>query len=679
MKKLLIVFILCATAVEAQSLQERMLQAEDARPTTDAGMAPLLEGLKGGGRRTAVRAIGRMERPEMIPLIAPALNDGVGIRAEAANALAQMARTPAAVAEVQKLLLTRAATDASLNTWESWGEIAAALGRLSYDTAAQVTDAEAVLLTGLPSPDSLNEIETAAVVGATRGFESLARTVRAKKLPPLSERTWDLLRWAATAQRPASDPRSAITRRLAMAALVTGNQATTSVIERGLHDSDAEVRRFAAAAAGTDVRVDERDRILKIGLADKEPRVRLEALRSWGRMLQKSSCAPVTAALTDQDPHVRLQAIDQLGTACPVADGAAASLLPIVQSLDTRPRAWHAPAHALVALARQQPEAARTALPKFAQHPTWQVRMYAARAAGVLNTVGELKTLAVDPNDNVREAALTSLIDLRHPDAAAVAIESLTRPDYQLILTAVRALEDTSLAPKATTHLVTALARVTREHKDTSRDPRMAILERLQAYGVTDQSANLEAYLRDFDPAIARKAAEILTVWTGRPRTAAPQPLTAPGVSAAMVNELRGKSLRFHMAGLGHFDIGLEVDAAPLTAIRIARRAREGYYNGLTFHRIAPNFVIQGGSPGANEYSGDAHYMRDEVGLHYRGTVGISTRGRDTGDAQIFVNLIDSPRLDHMYTVFGTVIAGMDVVDNILEGDVIERVELVNR
>ncbi|HEX4914374.1 MAG TPA: peptidylprolyl isomerase [Vicinamibacterales bacterium] len=679
MKKLLIVFIFCATTVEAQSLQERMLQAEDARPTTDAGLAPLIEGLKGGGRRTAVRAIGRMERPEMIPLIAPALNDGVGIRAEAANALAQMARTPAAVAEVQKLLLTRAATDASLNTWESWGEIAAALGRLSYDTAAQVADTEAVLLTGLPAPDSLTETETAAVVGATRGFESLARTVRAKKLPPLSERTWDLLRWAATAQRPASDPRSAITRRLAMAALVTGNQATTSVIERGLHDSDAEVRRFAAAAAGTDARVDERDRVLKIALADKEPRVRLEALRSWGRMLQKTSCAPVTAALNDQNPHVRLQAIDQLGTACPAAEGAAARLLPIVQSLDTRPRAWHAPAHALVALARQQPEAARTALPKFAQHPTWQVRMYAARAAGVLNAVGELKTLAVDPNDNVREAALTSLIDLRHPDASAVAIEALTRPDYQLVLTAVRALEDKSLAPKATAHLVTALARITKEHKDTSRDPRMAILERLQAYGATDQSANLEAYLRDFDPAIARKAAEILTAWTGKPRTAAPQPLTAPGVSAAMVNELRGRSLRFHIAGLGHFDIGLEVDAAPLTAIRIARRAREGYYNGLTFHRIAPNFVIQGGSPGANEYAGDAHYMRDEVGLHYRGTVGISTRGRDTGDAQIFVNLIDSPRLDHMYTVFGTVIAGMDVVDNILEGDVIERVELVNR
>ena len=94
--------LVLATTVAAQSLQERMLQAEDARPTTEAGLAPLMEGLKGNGRRTAIRAIGRLERPEMIALIAPALNDGVGIRAEAANALAQMARTPAAAAAAKR-------------------------------------------------------------------------------------------------------------------------------------------------------------------------------------------------------------------------------------------------------------------------------------------------------------------------------------------------------------------------------------------------------------------------------------------------------------------------------------------------------------------------------------------------------------------------------------------------
>ena len=207
----------------------------------------------------------------------------------------------------------------------------------------------------------------------------------------------------------------------------------------------------------------------------------------------------------------------------------------------------------------------------------------------------------------------------------------------------------------------------------------MAILNRLQAYGDTSQAINIQGYMRDFDPAIAQKAADILTAWDGKARTPSPQPLTRPGVTVSMVNALRGKALRFYMQGLGYFDVGLDVDAAPLTAIRIARRAGEGYYNGLTFHRIAPNFVIQGGSPGANEYAGEHFYMRDEPGLHLRGTVGISTRGRDTGDAQIFVNLIDSPRLDHIYTVFGSVVAGMDVVDGTLEGDVIERVELVNR
>ena len=678
MKKLLCLLICLATPAGAQSLPERMLLAEDARPTTEAGLAPLIEGLKGTARRTAIRAIGRLERPAMIPLVAPALADGVGIRAEAANALAQMARTPAAVTEVQKLLIDRAAIDASLNTWEPWGEIAAALGRLPYETADQVAAAEAVLVVGLPSPDSMNDVDSAALIGSARGLESLARTVRAKKLPPLASRTWDLLRWAATAQRPAADPRSVLARRLAMAALVTGNQATSSVVERGLLDADGEVRRFAAAAAATDAAISDRDVLLKRAMADHEPRVRLEALRGWGRQLQKTSCAPVRAALQDADTHVRLQAIDQLAGGCPAADGPS-DLGAIVNTLSAQPRSWHAPAHALVSLARTQPDEARKALPRFVEHPTWQVRMYAARAASTLGDSAILGTLIGDRVDNVREAALTALVELKRPEAAAAAIDSLSSTDYQLVLTAVRALEDKTHAAKATAPLVTALGRITKEHKDTSRDPRMAILNRLQAYGDASLATSLEGYLNDFDPAVAAKTAEILTVWTGKPRVASPQPLVGPGVTLAAVNALRGKALRFHMAGRGAFDISLDVDAAPLSALRVARRAGEGFYDGLTFHRIAPNFVIQGGSPGANEYSGEPFFMRDEVGLHLRGTVGISTRGRDTGDAQIFVNTIDSARLDHVYTVFGGVIAGMNVVDTILEGDVIQRVELVTR
>jgi cyclophilin family peptidyl-prolyl cis-trans isomerase len=115
---------------------------------------------------------------------------------------------------------------------------------------------------------------------------------------------------------------------------------------------------------------------------------------------------------------------------------------------------------------------------------------------------------------------------------------------------------------------------------------------------------------------------------------------------------------------------------APVTIARFAALVKAGYYNGLTFHRIVPNFVVQGGSPGANEYVGNARFMRDEVSPspHIRGAVGISTRGRDTGDGQIFIDLVDLPRLDRDYTVFGYVRSGMEFVDRMLEGTVIKSI-----
>lgn len=648
---------------------EKIIQGEDAR---DAEL--IREAMsKGAQRRAGIRALGRLEQPELIRYVAAALGDGVGIRAEAAWALAQLATTPEAVAQVQALLLERAAQDAELGLWEVWGEGAAALGRLSYATAEQVARTESVLVTQLPSPDSFVEPETAAILGAVRGFESLTRI--SGKVGTLQPATWDRLRWSATAQRPVADPRSAWIRRLAMAALVSGNEATTSIIERALADRDSEVRRLGAVAAGGEATLAERADLLTQALKDPEPQVRLEAVRGWGRRLRDTGCAPLVAALRDPSSHVMIQAIDELAACAPGSP--APELVALVEGLSPRPREWHGPVHALVALARRQPELARAALPRFLQHPAWQVRMYGARAAGTLSAVEALRSLGEDAHHNVRQAALAALIELKRPEAVPAALDALTREDYQLVLTATRAFTDPSASAKAVPALLTALGRITREHKDTSRDPRMAILDRLQAIGDRSQTTALEGYLKDFDPAIASKAATILEAWTGTPRTVTPQPLPAPGVTLAQVQALRARRLRVTMAGVGVFEVALDVDIAPLTAVRVARRAGEGYYNGLTFHRMAPNFVIQGGSPGANEFAGDALYMRDEVGLHRRGTVGISTRGRDTGDAQFFVNLVDSPRLDHQYTVFGTVVSGMDVVDRILEGDVIERVEVV--
>ncbi len=134
-----------------------------------------------------------------------------------------------------------------------------------------------------------------------------------------------------------------------------------------------------------------------------------------------------------------------------------------------------------------------------------------------------------------------------------------------------------------------------------------------------------------------------------------------------------------HLDNGRQFDIFFGREVAPLTYARFVRLARSHYYDGLTFHRVVPNFVIQGGSPGANEYVGDGPFMRDELARsHRRGTVGISTRGRDTGDAQIFVNLVDNPRLDYEYTVFAAVPESeLDAVDSVQEGTRIRRIELL--
>ena len=210
----------------------------------------------------------------------------------------------------------------------------------------------------------------------------------------------------------------------------------------------------------------------------------------------------------------------------------------------------------------------------------------------------------------------------------------------------------------------------------------MELLARLETFGSAGHETRVRPYLADFDPVVAERAAQVLRKWGQTNATPTPRPIPPVPVALADLAPLRNARVRITMAaqsGGGSFVIRLFVDEAPATINRFVSLARRGYYNGLTFHRVATNFVIQGGSPGANEYVGDGPYMRDELGLrsHERGTVGISTRGRDTGDAQIFVNLIDNWRLDHDYTVFAEIVRGMDVVDSILEGDVIARVEVI--
>lgn len=690
---LVLAFLSLGSSLHAQSLRDRMLLAEDARPRTAEGQAPLVEGLKSPDptlRRQAVRAIGRLEQASLVATVQPVLADpDPAVRRAAADALGQLA-TASNVVDVQRRLVARLGAEPDAATW---GAVAATLGRLPYATASQITTTEGLLLDVFPGagerPTKPKHVGNRdAMLGAARGLEALVRISR-KIAPPSPAGLAALRRLTAIDGGGEADPLIRI-RRYAWLAVTPLGQFDAPMLEKALADPDEEVRRLAIAAAGADVAIASRAALLEKALGDASPRVRYEALRSWGRQLQTTSCAPVRAALRDASPHVRLQAIDLLGGKCP-EPAAHAPIVALAEILTTKPGEWHAPAHALVALARVAPAEAKTRLPRYVAHPTWQVRMYAARAAGVLGATDDLRTLARDAHDNVREAALTAMVEAKRAEAVATALDALsTRADYQLLLTAARALSaqnglltsDTHAAARKT--LVAALDRLTADQRDTSRDPRVAILERLKelpAPPAAERGAlepQLRPRLSDFDPVVAQRTADVLSAWTGAPQTATPRPLPRPALDLARVPADANLRLRVTMAGRGVFVLELLPDEAPLTVLRLITNAGQGYYNGLTFHRVVPNFVIQGGSPGANEYVGDARFMRDEVGLvrHDRGSVGISTRGRDTGDAQLFVDLTDQARLDHGYTVFAQVVQGMDVVDGILEGDVIERVEV---
>jgi cyclophilin family peptidyl-prolyl cis-trans isomerase len=186
----------------------------------------------------------------------------------------------------------------------------------------------------------------------------------------------------------------------------------------------------------------------------------------------------------------------------------------------------------------------------------------------------------------------------------------------------------------------------------------------------------LAPYAFDFDDAVCDTAVKAYAVLTGQPPVPQPRARRYPQQPGNLSKDPARALIQLES---GIVTLELRPDVAPVTVARFVSLVNRGYYNGLTFHRVVPNFVVQGGSPGANEYVGDARYMRDETGpqgVHVRGAVGISTRGRDTGDGQIFIDLVDLPRLDRDYTVFAYVTSGMELVDKILEGAKIVRISI---
>ncbi|MEP6621384.1 MAG: peptidylprolyl isomerase [bacterium] len=451
--------------------------------------------------------------------------------------------------------------------------------------------------------------------------------------------------------RPLARADSALVGRILLAE--DRRDSTDASIGEGQRHADARLRTIAVRARGRirDATFAGRDSLPALAAPTAWPeaawRLRFRALAS-----QRSDCSALRAALADSAWAVRLRAADLIAAPCSADEGMATTLRGWVDGLkaDAGSRSagnvsWHAAAHAIGALARAWPSDAGSRMGALATHRQWQVRVYAARAAAILSDTGRLRTLARDSDDNVKEAAIDALAKLTLHADDDLFLAALNAPGAQAVRAAAIALKGsprTGIIPAANA----AFDRWVAKGNASSRDARVALLA-LAGRPVTE----------DRPPA---RRAELPT------RT----------VALALGADVRLRVTLSDASGGGSFVVRLRGDVAPMMAGRILDLARDHYYDGLTWHRVEPDFVIQGGSPGATEYIGYAQFLRDELGTvpHTRGTLGMSTRGHDTGDAQWFVNLRDNLRLGKDYTVFAEVVDGIGVVDGILEGDAISSI-----
>ena len=668
---------LSSVPVAAQVTRLAVLQAEDRRAPTANDLAILRAGAHSGDSQTArlaVRALGRLQRPALILDITPFLRNALPeIRSEAANAIGQAAQgwkgdQPALGAPLETAVATLVARLKVEAEADVRAAICETIGRLPYATAAQVESAERTLLEVASRSDAIGDR-----LGVAKGFEALVRMQR-KLRPPSADAIALLRRMASPGASEAVT--GARVRRLALEALAASGGIGDDTLLTVAGDQDAQVRRLAMRAAVTPPRPPSpaEDELLVRGLGDSSPVVRLEALRSEGvRHADTAGVCPfAVVAAGDADTHVALYALDLLSR-CGSLPDAIALLSHEVDDLShaAAPRGWHRAAHALVSLSAASEERGTAALAQFKGSRIWQLRMYAAHAAATLKDRESLDTLGRDEDDNVREAALEGLRKVAGHGADATYVAQLTRSGNQVLRLSAVALEGTPSAEDAVPALKAAWQRLVAEGKDNSHDARDAIAKTLASLGADPRPRGQTPARRS----AANTGSDPNRVSSGMKGGQTPH----NDLNADDLRRLAAPRARITIRGIGSFELALFTAQAPATVLHFARLAESGYYNGLTFHRVVPNFVIQGGSPGANEYVGDATFMRDEVGTwpHVRGAVGISTRGHDTGDAQIFVDLVDNPRLDHDYTVFAQVLNGIEVVDQILEGDVIDRIEIL--
>lgn len=624
-----------------------LLAIADTRRFDSWELTPLVRSPDRATRAETARVLGRLDRLEALDFLEVLCRDSdAGVRAQAVEAVGRLAfrwpgGLPGAFAQ------------------RAGARLAAALA----DPSPEVRVAACWAAPAVPFPRRSELL-------AARASADPSVEVRARALAEL----WRLpdKRWIKVAAKAAKHPDASL-RLAAVWALTRGGDATA-------------------------------DRVLAASAADRDPAVRVAALDAARRGHAAALWEPALAATAAADDTVRTAAWLALAAAFEKGGGEALPpavverLCGVVQSRDPER------AHERVAAIRLA-GAARACLSGLEFVAAGGERWLAGEAAAALGrwpdraeatlrlarTDGDPRQLAVIRSlGRVAGSAATLVQLLRHEQAQVrlAAVEAAAQhssPEVGEALTAL--LDDPDPVVRAATIETLAEAgrlppaedlamRLEREREGKAVDPALALVAAITKHKELGPGARatLRRALAVPDPTVARAA------WAAFVAHGEPLPVpAATGEEADVYSRVASWASAPRYLELvterGSLQVELNVGEAPLACYRLWQLAEQGFYNNLTFHRVVPTFVAQGGDPRGDGWGGPGFSLRHEDSLtpYLPGVVGLAHAGPDTSGSQLFVTLTRQPHLDGRYPVVGRLVRGLEVARRLRVGDRILR------
>jgi cyclophilin family peptidyl-prolyl cis-trans isomerase/HEAT repeat protein len=244
-----------------------------------------------------------------------------------------------------------------------------------------------------------------------------------------------------------------------------------------------------------------------------------------------------------------------------------------------------------------------------------------------------------------------------------------------------RSMKNAGLADRSVDDFISAYAKLT-INQDGAAEAKQAILQVLGTMKNMRAVPFLEKELLEPNRSIAAEAAASLHTLTGKDYSGRLPRQVIPGKTDDdwKILESINPNQRVRIGtNRGEFILELMKEQAPFTVLNFVKLVRKEFYNGLNFHRVIPDFVVQGGDPRGDGWGGPGYTMRTEISTanFERGSCGMASAGKDTEGSQFFITHGATPHLDGRYTVFAKTVEGMDVVDCLQIGDTIRTIQFI--